>query len=163
MSRRKTTIVIAALCAMIIALIGALIGMKVNESHYKMYKNIISQDEVEQTLFGQPISQARNGTYRIGIKTAIDGDFHVRQWMMTRGSGNTGKRRKERQTAVSRFIGLIRKRASVCCVQRLDAFLPFREDALILPSGTVGVFRSGAAKTRGGLVCPAHHSFCFFR
>ena len=46
-------------------------------SNYKLYKNIISQDEVEQTLFGQPISEERNGEYRIGIKTAVDGDFHA--------------------------------------------------------------------------------------
>jgi len=69
--------IIIALCSVIVVLIGALIGMKVNDSHYKMYKNIISQDEVEKTLFAQPISDERNGEYRIGIKTAIDGDFHA--------------------------------------------------------------------------------------
>lgn len=46
-------------------------------SDYKRYKNIISQDEVEQTLFGQPISTERDGEYRMGIKTAIDGDYHA--------------------------------------------------------------------------------------
>ena len=45
--------------------------------NYKHYKNVISQEEVEQTLFGQPISTQRNGEYRIGIKTAIDGDYHA--------------------------------------------------------------------------------------
>ena len=46
-------------------------------SDYKLYKNIISQDEVEQTLFGQPISTERDGEYRMGIKTAVDGDYHA--------------------------------------------------------------------------------------
>ncbi len=46
-------------------------------AEYKLYKNVISQDEVEQTLFGQPISTERDGEYRIGIKTAIDGDYHA--------------------------------------------------------------------------------------
>ena len=44
---------------------------------YKTYKNIISQDEIEQTLFGQPISRDRDGEYRIGVKCADDGDFHA--------------------------------------------------------------------------------------
>lgn len=44
---------------------------------YKLYKNVISQDEVERTLFGQPISEERNGEYRIGVKTAINGDYHA--------------------------------------------------------------------------------------
>ena len=48
-----------------------------SKSHYKRYKNIISQEEVEKTLFGQPISKERNGEFRIGIKTAINGDFHA--------------------------------------------------------------------------------------
>ena len=46
-------------------------------AQFKLYKNIISQDEVEQTLFGQPISAERDGEYRIGIKTSVDGDFHA--------------------------------------------------------------------------------------
>ena len=46
-------------------------------SQYKLYKNVISQDEVEKTLFGQPISKERDGEYRIGVKTAIDGDYHA--------------------------------------------------------------------------------------
>ena len=49
----------------------------VSLSSYKLYRNILSQDEVEQTLFGQPISKERDGEYRIGVKTAIDGDFHA--------------------------------------------------------------------------------------
>ena len=31
------------------------------QADYKLYKNIISQDEVEHILFGQPISPERNG------------------------------------------------------------------------------------------------------
>ena len=69
--------IMIALCSVIVVLIGALIGVKVNDSHYKMYKNIISQEEVEKTLFKQPISGERDVEYRIGIKTAIDGDFHA--------------------------------------------------------------------------------------
>ena len=74
---KKTIIIIAILSLVIIALIGVIIGMKVDNSKYKRYKNIISQEEVEKTLFGQAISKDRNGQYRIGIKTAIDGDFHA--------------------------------------------------------------------------------------
>ena len=73
----KKIIVIILLGIIIIGLICALIYTKTNMSHYKRYKNIISQDEVENTLFGQPISESRNGEYRIGIKCAIDGDFHA--------------------------------------------------------------------------------------
>ena len=51
--------------------------MLVDNSHYKRYKNIISQEEVENTLFNQPISTSRNGEYRIGIKCADNGDFHA--------------------------------------------------------------------------------------
>ena len=47
-------------------------------TQYMLYKNVISQDEVEETLFGQPISPDRDGEYRIGIETAIDGDFHAK-------------------------------------------------------------------------------------
>ena len=74
---KKAKIIIAVLSIAVIALAGALIGVKINESHYKMYKNIISQEEVEKTLFNQPISKERDGEYRIGIKTAIDGDYHA--------------------------------------------------------------------------------------
>ena len=51
--------------------------LKKKIAEHKLYKNIISQEEVEKTLFGQAISEERNGEYRIGIKTAIDGDFHA--------------------------------------------------------------------------------------
>lgn len=69
--------IICILCIVCLALGGLLIWSRVDLSNYKLYKNIISQDEVEQTLFGQPISEERNGEYRIGIKTAVDGDFHA--------------------------------------------------------------------------------------
>ena len=74
---KKSTLFIIILSLIIIALIGCIIYLLVNNSHYKRYKNIISQEEVEKTLFGQPISKERNGEYRIGIKTAINGDFHA--------------------------------------------------------------------------------------
>mgnify|MGYP002624883914 CR=1 FL=1 len=47
------------------------------EQQYKRYRNILSQDEIEDTLFGQPISTDRNGEYRIGIKCPDNGDFHA--------------------------------------------------------------------------------------
>ena len=74
---KTAKIIICILCAVCLALGGLLIWSRVDLSNYKLYKNIISQDEVEQTLFGQPISEERNGEYRIGIKTAVDGDFHA--------------------------------------------------------------------------------------
>lgn len=74
---KKSTLLIILLVLLIIILIGVLIYVLVNNSHYKRYKNIISQEEVEKTLFGQPISKERNGEFRIGIKTAINGDFHA--------------------------------------------------------------------------------------
>ena len=71
-------ILIIALIVAVIVLAVKLANVKKEDySGFKMYKNIISQDEVENTLFGQPISAERNGEYRIGIKTAIDGDFHA--------------------------------------------------------------------------------------
>ena len=70
--------IICILCIVCLALGGLLIWSRVDLSNYKLYKNIISQNEVEQTLFGQPISEERNGEYRIGIKTATDGDFHAK-------------------------------------------------------------------------------------
>ncbi len=74
---KKSTLLIILLVLIIVILIGGLIYVLVNNSHYKRYKNIISQEEVEKTLFGQPISKERNGEFRIGIKTAINGDFHA--------------------------------------------------------------------------------------
>ena len=91
MSKSARTL-IAILCVICLVLGGLLIWSRIDAnksgntepvltkpdtSEYKLYKNIISQDEVEHTLFGQPISPERNGEYRIGIKTAIDGDYHA--------------------------------------------------------------------------------------
>ena len=89
---KKIKAIIAVMVAVIVVLAGSLVYVSVDSQkkveaanakyqdvvdNYKLYKNIISQDEVEQTLFGQPISKERNGEYRIGIKTAIDGDYHA--------------------------------------------------------------------------------------
>ncbi len=89
---KKVKGIIAVMVAVILALSGALIYVHTDSQkkiaaanakykdvveNYKLYKNIISQDEVEQTLFGQPISKERDGEYRIGIKTPIDGDYHA--------------------------------------------------------------------------------------
>lgn len=74
---KKSTLLIIGLAIIILILTGCLAYVLVDNSHYKKYKNIISQDEVENTLFGQSISASRNGEYRIGIKTAINGDFHA--------------------------------------------------------------------------------------
>ena len=88
MNNKISTIIICILSVIIIALICSLIILKVHYSKYKMYKNIISQDEVEKTLFGQKISEDRNGEYRIGIKTAIDGDFHAELTIYEAKNGN---------------------------------------------------------------------------
>ena len=77
MSKKVFITVIVIFSVIIVALIASLIALKVHYSKFKLYKNIISQDEVEKTLFGQEISEERNGEYRMGIKTAIDGDFHA--------------------------------------------------------------------------------------
>ncbi len=77
MNKNISIIIIAILSIIIIALICSLIVLKTHYSKFKLYKNIISQEEVGNTLFGQKISEDRNGEYRIGIKTAIDGDFHA--------------------------------------------------------------------------------------
>jgi len=82
---KKSSIAIAVMSIIIVALAGGLVFKCVDAanykkdmtSQYKLYKNIISQEEVEKTLFEQPISTSRNGEYRIGIKCATDGDFHA--------------------------------------------------------------------------------------
>ena len=74
---KKIKVIFCVMLAVILALSALLIFTQVDKSRYKRYKNIISQQEVEQTLFGQPISTERDGEYRIGIKTAINGDFHA--------------------------------------------------------------------------------------
>ena len=73
----KTKIIIAILSIVIIALAGIIIAIKVDNSKYKRYKNIISQEEVEKTLFGQAISKERDGEYRIGVKCSDNGDYHA--------------------------------------------------------------------------------------
>ena len=73
----KQTLLTIVLIVVIVILLGGLIYLAMDNTHYKKYKNIISQDEVEKTLFGQPISTARNGEYRIGIKCSDNGDFHA--------------------------------------------------------------------------------------
>ena len=62
--------IITAMAVVIAILAGLLIWSRVDASHYKRYKNIISQEEVRQKLFGQPISTDRNGEYRIGVECA---------------------------------------------------------------------------------------------
>ncbi len=69
--------IISIMGAVILLLAGLLIWTRIDAAQYKRYRNVISQDEVEQTLFGQPISTDRDGEYRIGVKCAIDGDFHA--------------------------------------------------------------------------------------
>ncbi len=75
----KRLCVVLALAVVLLAVSTVWLGVRQarDQTRYKRYKNIISQDEVEQTLFGQTISPERNGEYRIGIKTAIDGDYHA--------------------------------------------------------------------------------------
>lgn len=91
MNKKFLTCLIIILATAVITLVVVFVRVKKDNSHYKeiisqketemgqfkRYKNIISQEEVEKTLFEQPISSERNGEYRIGIKTAIDGDFHA--------------------------------------------------------------------------------------
>ncbi len=74
---KKIKAVISVMAAIILVLSGLLVYTQIDKAHYKRYKNIISQEEVENTLFNQPISTERDGEYRIGIKTAIDGDYHA--------------------------------------------------------------------------------------
>lgn len=78
-SKMKKNILFIILAVVIILILaGSLIFVLIDNSHYKRYKNIISQEEIEKTVFKQPISTSRNGEYRIGIKCAIDGDFHAK-------------------------------------------------------------------------------------
>ena len=48
------------------------IGEDNNTEGYMTNNNICTQDEYEQTLFGQPISTERNGEIRLGIKCTTD-------------------------------------------------------------------------------------------
>jgi len=77
MSRRRLTVTISILLTAIVFLTAALIWSWVDRGHYKLYLNILTQEEVERTLFEQPISEERNGEQRIGIKTSVTGDFHA--------------------------------------------------------------------------------------
>ena len=58
---KKFKVIFCVMLAVILVLSGLLIFTQIDKSHYKRYKNIISQEEVEQTLFGQPISTGKNG------------------------------------------------------------------------------------------------------
>ena len=81
MNTKRMKILCVVLAALVVILGASTAWFAVSKanftSQYKLYKNVISQDEVENTLFGQPISPERNGEYRIGVKTAIDGDYHA--------------------------------------------------------------------------------------
>lgn len=92
MDTKKDLAVIIILFIVIIALVCVIFVTEDKYSNYKMYKNVISQEEVENTLFGQPISEERNGEYRIGIKTATNGDFHA---YLTVYKAENGKYEKE--------------------------------------------------------------------
>ena len=81
MNNKRLKTICILLAVLVVLLAGSTTWLAVRQakltSGYKLYKNIISQDEVEQTLFGQPISAERNGEYRLAVKTAVDGDFHA--------------------------------------------------------------------------------------
>ena len=78
LNKRRRNAAILIILSIIIAIFeGSISYVKIENSKYKRYKNVISQEEVEKTLFEQPISEERDGEFRIGIKTAIDGDFHA--------------------------------------------------------------------------------------
>jgi L,D-peptidoglycan transpeptidase YkuD (ErfK/YbiS/YcfS/YnhG family) len=87
----RNHVLIVVLIIAIVVLIACIVMILIDVSKYKRYKNIISQDEVEKTLFGQPISASRNGEYRMGIKTAINGDYHAK---LTIYQANDGKYEK---------------------------------------------------------------------
>ena len=76
-TKKNFLITTIALCVAVAGLAAFAIGLVLDRANYKLYKNVISQEEVERTLFGQAISAERDGEYRIGVKTATDGDFHA--------------------------------------------------------------------------------------
>lgn len=88
---KKAVLTIVAMAVVIAVLAGLLIYTLIDNSRYKKYKNVISQDEVEATLFGQPISKERDGEYRIGVKCPINGDYHAE---LTLYQANGGKYEK---------------------------------------------------------------------
>lgn len=49
----------------------------VDLSRFKVYRSVFTQDEVEQSLFGQPVSAERSGEYRIGIRIDDGSDYHA--------------------------------------------------------------------------------------
>ena len=57
--------IFALLLALCLVLAGLLVWSRIDRSHYKLYRNIISQEKVRDVLFGQPISPERNGEYRL--------------------------------------------------------------------------------------------------
>ena len=64
--KARATIIAMGVCIAVLA--GLLIYSRVDAARYKRYKNVISQEEVRHTLFGQPISADRSGEYRIGVE-----------------------------------------------------------------------------------------------
>lgn len=70
--KKNIVIIILAVIVIVLTIAFALFAIK-----NKHYKNILSQDEVENVLFNQPISKERDGEYRIGIKCKDNGDFHA--------------------------------------------------------------------------------------
>ena len=79
MKRLKTLCILLAVLFLLLsaAIVWMAVGQAKLRSQYKLYRNVISQDQVEETLFGQPISKERDGEYRLGVRTATDGDFHA--------------------------------------------------------------------------------------
>ncbi len=65
---KKITAVFLFLAVVTIGCFTACAETDKNEG-YMTNNNICTQDEYEQTLFGQPISVERNGEMRLGIKS----------------------------------------------------------------------------------------------
>ena len=68
MKSKRMTLACSILAVLVVLLAALCVYQAVSHAdtmaQYKLYKNIISQDEVEETLFGQPISPDRDGEYR---------------------------------------------------------------------------------------------------
>ena len=60
------------LCIFLLIAITACAKENNSTEGYMTNNNICTQDEYEQTLFGQPISEKRNGEIRLGIKCTTD-------------------------------------------------------------------------------------------
>ena len=67
MSGKGTKTLCILLAILTVLLAASTAWLAIDRSHYKRYKNVISQDEVENTLFGQPISTERDGEYRLAV------------------------------------------------------------------------------------------------